>query len=69
MTELAACASDCACGPIVACLELSNLNNYQGCNGIGAIQSGEVALMNFAGCAANPAKCGGPCFSPDAGGD
>jgi hypothetical protein len=53
----------------VACLELSSLNNYPGCNGLGAIQSNEVALMGFAACAANPAKCGGPCFSPDAGGD
>jgi hypothetical protein len=67
--ELAACASDCTCGPIVACLEVTNLNNYPGCNGLGAIESGEVALMSFAACAANPSKCGGPCFSQDAGGD
>jgi hypothetical protein len=68
--ELAACAADCVCGPVVACLELTNLNNYPGCpNGINAISSGEVPLMNFAACAANPAKCGGPCFSNDGGGD
>ncbi|MGH7438174.1 MAG: hypothetical protein ACRENE_21020 [Polyangiaceae bacterium] len=68
-TELAACAADCVCGPIVACLQLSSLNNYPGCNGLGAIESNETQLMNFAACAADPGKCGGPCFGNEAGAD
>ena len=69
MTELATCAADCVCGPIVACLELTNLNNYPGCNGLGAIESAEPSLMSFSACAADPGKCQGPCFSHDAGAD
>jgi hypothetical protein len=68
MTELAACASDCVCGPIEACLDLTNQNNYPGCPGaLSAISGGQVPLMNIAGCVAM--KCQGPCFSGDAGGD
>lgn len=68
MTELAACAADCVCGPIEACLELTDVNNYPGCPGaMSAIFSGEVPLMNIAGCAAM--NCQGPCFTHDAGGN
>jgi hypothetical protein len=66
-TQLAACAADCVCGPIEACLELTGPNNYPGCPGaMDAIFNGEVPLMNIAGCAAM--NCQGPCFSSDAGG-
>lgn len=64
--ELALCQADCACNPIEACLQTVDLN-YTACPGaIGAISSGEPALMNLAGCTAT--KCHPQCFPSDEGG-
>jgi hypothetical protein len=65
-SEMAACASDCACGPAYVCLEGHadmGLNAaYSMCQdtALAAVSNGNQAIMTLAACATN--KCNAECF-------
>lgn len=68
--EVAACATDCACGPAYACLERNGtgtLNSgYSACGeAVDALMNGNPALTGVAQCAT--LMCNGPCFGGDGG--
>jgi hypothetical protein len=57
-----ACAADCACGPIEACLETSPNHNFTQCpNAIAAVMGGNPALTMLTDCL--DANCLSACFS------
>jgi len=65
--QLAACATDCVCGPSYQCLETHG-NDYTMCpTAMSALFNTNAALTAVAACASAPAQCGGPCFGNDGG--
>ena len=71
-SESAACAADCACGPIESCLENSPIHNFTECpNAIAAVMGGNPPLTKLTDCL--DTNCLSPCFTGgsgnDAGGD
>ena len=72
MPTIAACATDCTCGPAFSCLEQNStgdsLNSgYSACSAaVDALMNGNPALMNLAGCATN--NCSAECFGGGADG-
>jgi hypothetical protein len=62
--ETAACAADCACGPIGTCLETTVNYNFAECpNAISAGTGGNPALTKLVQCL--DANCLAPCFMTD----
>ncbi len=62
VSESAACAADCACGPIEACLENSSNHNFTECpNAVAAGTGGNFALTMLTKCL--DTNCLSPCFT------
>ena len=63
-----ACAADCACGPIEACLETSPNHNFSQCpNAISAVMGGNPALTMLTDCL--DVNCLSACFGSGSGDD
>ena len=68
VSQAAACAADCACGPIEACLETSARHNFTECpNAVAAATGGNPPLTMLTMCL--DANCLSACFSGGGGAD